>query len=306
MKVIFEKLKSSLVKTKNGFVKQVLEAAGLYQKVSPKLLEKLEEVFLQADIGPGATSKILATLKEKAKNEKLDQPDKIISYLKSEIVNLLNSARTDFSAENNISPRVIMTVGVNGTGKTTSIGKLANYYKQQNKKVLIVACDTFRAAAGEQLEIWANRAKAELVKSMPGSDPAAVAYDGVKAALARKMDIVILDTAGRLHTKINLMEELKKIKRTIAKVCPTAPNEVLLVMDATTGQNGIPQAKLFTEAVGVTGIFLTKLDGTAKGGVVIAIADQLKILVKYVGTGETLEDISEFDSNSFVEALFYA
>jgi fused signal recognition particle receptor len=202
------------------------------------------------------------------------------------------------------NPLIILIVGVNGTGKTTSIAKLAKLYSDQGKKVMVAACDTFRAAALEQLSIWAQRAGVDIVKSQPNQDPASVAFDAVKSALAKKIDVVIVDTAGRLHTKYNLMEELKKIKRVMGKSLEGAPQDVFLVLDATTGQNGISQAKMFDEAVGLTGIILAKLDGTAKGGIVIAIANELKIPVRYVGLGEKIDDLEEFDPKDFVEALF--
>jgi len=236
---------------------------------------------------------------------KTTEPETVLSILKQRIKSILGDSNVSTQTEElSGTPRVIMVVGVNGTGKTTSIAKLAKMYQDQGKKVLLAACDTFRAAAVDQLELWSKRVKADIVSSQPNQDPASVAFDALKAASARKMDLVIADTAGRLHTKYNLMEELKKIKRAMGKSLPGAPHEVLLVIDATTGQNAISQAKIFKEAVEVTGIILAKLDGTAKGGIVIAIASELKIPVKYVGLGEKPEDLELFDSESFVEALF--
>jgi len=224
--------------------------------------------------------------------------------LKTEILSLIKNAHYPAEKKEQPVPNIIMVVGVNGVGKTTTIGKLAARFKQEGRKVLIVAADTFRAAAGEQLTIWAEKSGAQIVKHRDGADPASVAYDGVEAAIARGTDVVLVDTAGRLHTKVNLMEELKKIRRTIAKKLPGAPHEILMILDATTGQNALTQAKLFHEAMGLTSIALTKLDGTAKGGIVIAICDELNIPLEYIGVGEKIDDLQEFDPDQFVEALF--
>jgi fused signal recognition particle receptor len=226
--------------------------------------------------------------------------------LKESLLSVLLSSDKSFSAEADSSslPRVIIVVGVNGVGKTTTIGKLSAHYRRQGKKVLIAAADTFRAAANEQLEVWAGRSGADLLKQEPGADPAAVAFDALHSARSSGTDLLIIDTAGRLHTRVNLMEELKKIRRVLGKVDSTAPHEVLLVLDASTGQNGLQQARQFTSAVGVTGIVLTKLDGTAKGGIVFAIASELRVPVRFIGVGEGVEDLEEFDPNLFVEALF--
>ncbi|MCJ7497636.1 MAG: signal recognition particle-docking protein FtsY, partial [candidate division Zixibacteria bacterium] len=238
-------------------------------------------------------------------DEKIEDPQKITEIIKEEILITLeeSSISTDTLTPDN-KPLIIMIVGVNGTGKTTSVAKLAKKYSDLGKKVLVVACDTFRAGALEQLSIWAQRAGVEIIKSQPNQDPASVAFDAVKSALSRDTDVVIVDTAGRLHTKYNLMEELKKIKRVMGKSLEGAPQEVFLVLDATTGQNGISQAKMFDQAVGLSGIILAKLDETAKGGIVIAIANELKIPVRYIGIGEKIDDLEEFDPKSFVEALF--
>ena len=305
LKFSIEKLKQGLSKTKKSLLGKITEVVGLSKKIDQELLDKLEEVLLKGDVGVQATEKIIQDLKNRVKEEKIEEPQKIIDIMKDEIFNILqNSQISTKTLSQRSKPLIIMIVGVNGTGKTTSIAKLAKLYSDQEKKVMVAACDTFRAAALEQLSIWAQRAGVDIVKSQPNQDPASVAFDAVKSALAKKIDVVIVDTAGRLHTKYNLMEELKKIKRVMGKSLESAPQDVFLVLDATTGQNGISQAKMFDEAVGLTGIILAKLDGTAKGGIVIAIANELKIPVRYVGLGEGIDDLEEFDSKDFVEALF--
>jgi fused signal recognition particle receptor len=270
--------------------------------VDAATLEELEGALLSADVGLSATEEIIATLKKASPDSDLRE------VLKSEVVRLLSLSYTrtptpDTSDPPGPLPWVIVVIGVNGTGKTTTIAKLAKRYKDEGKKVLIAAGDTYRAAAVEQLGVWAQRAGVDLIESRMGQDPAAVAYDAVAGARSRGAEVLIIDTAGRLHTKSNLMEELVKVKRVVAKHNPGFPQEVLLVLDATTGQNAISQAKLFTGAVGVTGIALTKLDGTAKGGIVIAIAKELGIPVKYIGVGEKLDDLADFDPAAFAEAL---
>ncbi len=305
LKFSIEKLKQGLSKTKKSLLGKITEIVGLSKKIDQELLDKLEEVLLKGDVGVNATEKIIQDLKNRVKEEKIEEPQKIIDIMKDEIFNILQNSQTSTKTLSRESkPLIIMIVGVNGTGKTTSIAKLAKLYSDQGKKVMVAACDTFRAAALEQLSIWAQRAGVDIVKSQPNQDPASVAFDAVKSALAKKIDVVIVDTAGRLHTKYNLMEELKKIKRVMGKSLEGAPQDVFLVLDATTGQNGISQAKMFDEAVGLTGIILAKLDGTAKGGIVIAIANELKIPVRYVGLGEKIDDLEEFDPKDFVEALF--
>jgi len=300
-----EKLKQGLSKTKKSLLGKITEVVGLSKKIDQELLDKLEEVLLKGDVGVQATEKIIQDLKNRVKEEKIEEPQKIVDIIKDEIFHILQNSQTSTKMLNQEgNPLIIMIVGVNGTGKTTSIAKLAKRYSDQGKKVMVAACDTFRAAALEQLSIWAQRAGVDIVKSQPNQDPASVAFDAVKSALAKKIDVVIVDTAGRLHTKYNLMEELKKIKRVMGKSLEGAPQEVFLVLDATTGQNGISQAKMFDEAVGLTGIILAKLDGTAKGGIVIAIANELKIPVKYVGLGERIDDLEKFDPKDFVEVLF--
>jgi len=290
-----KKLKDGLSKTRQALGQKIAEVIT-GKKVDAATLEELEGALLSADVGVSATEEIIATLKKASPDSDLRE------VLKQEIVRLLSSAvsTSHFSL---LTPHVVLVVGVNGTGKTTTIAKLAKRYKDEGKKVLIAAGDTYRAAAVEQLGVWARRAGVDLIESRMGQDPAAVAYDAVAGARSRGAEVLIIDTAGRLHTKSNLMEELVKVKRVVAKHDPGFPQEVLLVLDATTGQNAISQAKLFTGAVGVTGIALTKLDGTARGGIVIAIAKELGIPVKYIGVGEKLDDLADFDPSSFAEAL---
>lgn len=304
-KFSIEKLKQGLSKTKKSLLGKITEAIGLSRKIDQELLDQLEEILLKGDVGVKASEKIIQDLKNRVKEEKIEDPQKIIEIIKDEIlITLEESSILTNTLNPDTKPLIIMIVGVNGTGKTTSIAKLAKKYSDLGEKVLVAACDTFRAAALEQLSIWAQRAGVEIIKSQPNQDPASVAFDAVKAALSRDIDVVIVDTAGRLHTKYNLMEELKKIKRVMGKSLEGAPQEVFLVLDATTGQNGISQAKMFDQAVGLSGIILAKLDGTAKGGIVIAIANELKIPVRYIGIGEKIDDLEEFDPKSFVEALF--
>lgn len=267
---------------------------------------ELEELLVSADVGVETTGKLLSKVKQRVKTERSVDISRVRDALKEEMVSLLRvpQAANFPTCGNGSSPEVILVVGVNGSGKTTSIAKLAYGFTSQGKRVVLAAADTFRAAAIEQLKHWGDRIGAEVIAHRPGGDPGAVAYDAVQAGYSRHAHAVIIDTAGRLHTKFNLMEELKKIKRVVAKHDASAPHQVLLVMDATTGQNGLVQAKYFTEAVDVTGIFLAKLDGTAKGGIVFAICDQLNIPIRYIGTGEKLEDMAPFDAEVFVDAIF--
>ncbi len=302
MKFSLEKLKSGLFKTNANLLGKITQAVGLHRKIDQELLDELEEILIKSDVGPSTTSKIIEGLKKEAVSRKIDDSEKVIGLLKDQVTSIL--AASEISNDGMASPQVIMMVGVNGTGKTTSIAKLSKDYKEQGKKVLVAACDTFRAAAGEQLSIWAERVGVELVGSIPNQDPAAVAFDAIKAACSRGFDVVIVDTAGRLHTKVNLMEELKKIKRVMGKALAGAPHEILLVIDATTGQNGLSQVRMFQDTVGITGIFLTKLDGTAKGGIMIAITDEFKVPVKYIGLGEKPDDFQRFDPAQFAQALF--
>lgn len=297
MKTFFDRLKTGLVRTHNSLMNKI-DAVFSSGAARQEILEMLEEALITADIGMNVSSKMLEGLKEKSWTKDINE---LKGYLKDEIFNILKGCQS--SLELNKKPFVIMAVGVNGVGKTTTIGKLAAKFKADGKDCLLAAGDTFRAAAIEQLEIWTKRADCDLIKQSHGGDPAAVAFDAVKAAISRDVDILIIDTAGRLHTKTNLMDELKKIKRIINREISDAPHEILLVLDASTGQNALNQARMFNEAVGVTGIALTKLDGTAKGGIVVAIADELKIPIRWIGVGEAVEDLHEFDAKEFAEAL---
>ena len=301
-KGIFSKLKKGLSKTRDILTTDINEFFSENKKIDDDLLEELEELLVTSDLGVENAMKIMETLTARAK--KLETADELKDLLKKELAALFpDAAEERDKAEQMPKPYVIMMVGVNGTGKTTTLGKMAMKYKSQGKSVLIGASDTFRAAAVEQLEIWANRAGASFVRHREGADPAAVAFDAVEAATARGIDVVLIDTAGRLHTQKNLMEELKKIKRSIGKRLNGAPHEVLMVLDATTGQNAISQAELFHQAVGITDLAVTKLDGSAKGGVVASVAHRMKLPVKYVGVGEGIEDLQDFDPHLFVNAL---
>jgi len=297
----FKRLKNGLSKTRKVLTTDIDELFTGKVKVDDDMLEDLEELLITADIGVQTTMDIVDRLRKKA--PRISGPEDLKEILKDEIRTRLH-IEADDSRNTTAKPHVIMVIGVNGVGKTTTIGKLAAKAKAAGRQVLIAAADTFRAAAIEQLTIWAQRADADIVKHKENSDPAAVAYDSVEAALARGKDLVIIDTAGRLHTKVNLMEELKKIKRSVSKKLPDAPHETLLVLDATTGQNALSQAKLFNEAMDITGLALTKLDGTAKGGIVVAISSNLNIPLQYVGVGEQIDDLQPFDPEKFVDALF--
>ncbi|MBI4847580.1 MAG: signal recognition particle-docking protein FtsY [Nitrospirae bacterium] len=297
----FDKLKQGLAKTRKALIENT-EALFRGRAVDESLLEDLEEVLIMADVGPQAAASITGALREKVKQGKSFNSNGLKGALKEEIRAMLKTGASIMCAGE--KPYVILTIGVNGVGKTTTIGKLARRFTDQGFSVTLAAGDTFRAAAIEQLEIWAQRAGAQIVKHRSGADPAAVAFDAIASAKAKNIDVVIIDTAGRLHTKSNLMEELKKVKRVISKEIPSAPHEVLLVVDATSGQNAINQAKIFNETIGVTGIALTKLDGTAKGGIVLAINKELNIPVKLIGVGEAVEDLQDFNPAEFVDALF--
>jgi fused signal recognition particle receptor len=279
------------------------KAMSLFDRssIDKEVWEELEELLISADVGVATTEKLITTIKQRASAEKLDGSS-VRSILKEEMVKILN-VPTHVTAKNNTPPEVILVVGVNGSGKTTSIAKFAYKLKKDGQNVLLAAADTFRAAAIDQLKKQGERVGVDVIAHQPGADPGAVVYDALQAAKNRGVDILIIDTAGRLHTKFNLMEELKKVRRVAAKLDASAPHQVILVLDATTGQNGLTQAKYFTEAVGVTGIFIAKLDGTAKGGIVLAICDELKVPIQYIGVGEGLEDMVTFDAASFVEAL---
>ncbi len=303
------KLKEGLAKTREGIFGKVARLVASKTSIDDDLLEQLEEILIGADVGAGTALEIIGALKKRVKSEGYTDPLQLTGLLKEEIRKEFirgDGAEADAFALPAARPYVIMVVGINGVGKTTTIGKLAYEYVRTGKKVVIAAADTFRAAANEQLEIWAARAGADIIQQQPGSDPAAVAFDSVRSAEAHGADVVIVDTAGRLHTKVNLMEELKKIKRVLQKQSPGVPHEVLLVLDASTGQNGLQQAKQFSAAVGITGLVLTKLDGTAKGGIVLAISKALDIPVRFIGVGEKLGDLQPFDPQAFVDALFPA
>ena len=300
----FTRLKEKMSKTRQGFVRQMDELLLGKRKIDDELLEELEEILVMSDMGVATVQEIFDEVRLKVKRHELQDPQALKDAIKELIKAKLNQPASELTFNNPNGPFVVLVVGVNGVGKTTTIAKLAHYLKQQGKKVMLVAADTFRAAAIEQLEIWGKRLDVPVIKHSPNSDPSAVAYDGMEAALKRGIDVVIVDTAGRLHTKVNLMEELKKIRRVIGKKIPDAPHEVLLVLDATTGQNALSQAKLFNEATNITGIALTKLDGTAKGGIVVSIVNELQIPVRFIGIGEKMEDLRPFDPEEFVEALF--
>jgi len=273
--------------------------------IDEDLLDELEGLLFSADLGVRTSSQLIEGVQQGLKRGDLREPDKVKDFIKQEIFRILKSGERPLSIDfSQTKPFIFMVAGVNGVGKTTTIAKIAHQYSSQGKKVLIGAADTFRAAAVEQLEVWANRVGADLIRQSKGTDPSAVAFDSIHAAKARNIDLVFIDTAGRLHTKVNLMEELKKVKRIIGRECPGAPHEILLVLDATTGQNAISQAKLFKEAIGVTGIALTKLDGTAKGGIIIGITEELNIPIRYIGVGEGMDDLKEFNASEFVQALF--
>lgn len=301
----FEKLKKGLVKTHDNIFSKVDKLVYGKSKIDEDFIDNLEEILLGADIGVETTDIIIKDLKKRVKDEKFERIDELNNLLKDELRKIFldsgNNSKSFFFVEK--KPHVIVVVGVNGVGKTTSIGKLAHNYKNAGYTVLIGAADTFRAAANEQLETWAARAGVEIIQLQQGSDPGAVVFNTINSALAKKHDIVIIDTAGRLHNKINLMEELKKIKRVTEKIIPGSPHDVFLVIDATTGQNGLNQAKQFSEVIGVTGIILTKLDGTAKGGIVARINKELKIPVRFIGVGEQIDDLQVFDPKMFVDAL---
>jgi len=298
----FDKLKSGLSRTRDQLVANIENIVLGKKKIDDQLLEELEEVMILSDLGVETTRGIISRVQEKVKRKELEDADLLKAEIKEQIRDILVRDAGTLRGGNSLA--VYMVVGVNGTGKTTTIGKMAAQLKADGKKVLLAAADTFRAAASEQLVLWGDRSGCDVIRHKSGADPGAVVFDAIAAARAREMDILIVDTAGRLHTKTNLMEELKKVNRVVERELPGEPREVLLVLDATTGQNALFQAKLFNQAVGVTGIVLTKLDGTAKGGIVVAIAAELGIPVKMVGVGEQIDDLQSFDPNEFVEALF--
>jgi fused signal recognition particle receptor len=299
----FEKFKKGLAKTKEVFTAPLKKIFSVFRTLDEATLAEIEEVLITADFGVDATAKIMDALRLAYKKREIETTDKVLDFLKKDLKKRLTEKGNDihWAAQ---PPTVILVCGVNGVGKTTSIAKIARYFTSQGKKVMLCASDTFRAAAVDQLSIWAERLGIDIVKHKMGADPAAVVFDATDAAVARKADILLIDTAGRLQTKENLMKELTKIRNVATKKIPGAPHEVLLVLDATTGQNAISQAEHFKAATSVTGLFLAKLDGTAKGGIVVAIKDKLDIPVKFVGTGETPDDVARFDADEFVEALF--
>lgn len=296
-----KRLKAGLTKTRDILNTDIEDLFSRKKKIDEDMLEELEELLITSDIGVQTTMDLMEIITKKA--PKIESPQVLKEILKQELLALLKDTNTA-PAPKTGKPHVVMVVGVNGVGKTTTIGKLAARATEKGERVLIAAADTFRAAAIEQLTIWAQRSGADIIKHKADADPAAVAYDSMEAAVARNVDTVYVDTAGRLHTKVNLMEELKKIKRTIAKKIPDAPHEVLLVLDATTGQNALSQAKLFHEAIGVSGLALTKLDGTAKGGIVFSINQALNIPLQFIGVGESIDDLQPFDPERFADALF--
>jgi fused signal recognition particle receptor len=297
-------LKERLTKTRQGLLRKIDRLLSGRQVIDAKLFDDLEEVLISGDLGVQTTTAIMRTLQELVADQRLRQPMEIRAYLKQSLLDILQVTSQELCTEVIQPPAVILMIGVNGVGKTTTIAKLAYQLKHQGKVVLLAAADTFRAAAIEQLQEWADRVGVEVIKHGAGADPAAVVYDSIQAAKARRVDVLIIDTAGRLHTKVNLMEECKKIKRVIAREHDGAPQEILLVLDATVGQNGIAQAKQFHQALGLTGLVITKLDGTAKGGIVVSIVNELTIPVKLIGVGEKLPDLQPFDPITFTEALF--
>jgi fused signal recognition particle receptor len=303
---VFEKIKAAVKQTKENFTEQIQDLVEGQKEIDADMLEQLEAIMIGADIGVSTTNDILKSIKDRMSRKTLQDPKELRGAIKEELRKILNVnyAPPKQVAEGN--PFVILIVGVNGVGKTTTIGKLANRFQTDSKKVMLCAADTFRAAAIEQLEIWANRANVPIVKQKPNADPSAVLFDALQSAKAKGIDYVIVDTAGRLHTKHNLMAELEKMTRIAKREVPGAPHEVLLIIDATTGQNGLTQAREFTKSAGVTGLVLTKLDGTAKGGVVTAIAKELKLPIRFVGVGEKMDDLIEFSADDFVESLFAA
>jgi len=298
------RLKQGLTKTHKAVTRKIEEATIGRREISEDVLDNLEEALVTSDLGITTVDQLMSTIRWHIKRKELNDSDKIKDSLRAAILEILAKTEQPLSIQPEKKPFTILTIGVNGTGKTTTIAKLAQIFKQQSYSVMLAAADTFRAAAAEQLEIWGQRTGCEVIKHASGADPSAVAFDALQAAKARSVDILIIDTAGRLHTKAPLMEELKKIERIISREHSGAPHETLLVLDATTGQNAISQAKLFSEALQVTGIALTKLDGTAKGGVIVGIADTLHIPIRYIGVGEQAEDLRPFKAQEFVDALF--
>ena len=300
----FSKLKAAVASTKNNLVAKIEDVVKGKKVIDAELLDDLEAVLIGADIGAQTTSEILEKIRGQVNRKQVNDPDELRTLIKGELRQIIEASNQAAKPGTAIGTQVLMVVGVNGVGKTTTIGKLANLHTQEGKKVLVCAADTFRAAAIEQLEVWGQRAGVAVIRQKTGADPSAVLFDAIAAAKSRGIDILIVDTAGRLHTKNNLMAELEKMKRIAGREIAGAPHEVLLVIDATTGQNGLPQAREFTRTAGVTGIILTKLDGTAKGGIVIPISRELKIPIRYVGVGEKVDDLVEFSAEQYIESLF--
>lgn len=300
----FDRMKQAVTRTRENLADRIEAVVSIGKEIDRSTLDDLEATLISADLGTSTTQQVLTNLRDKADRRQIKDVQELKRLLKEELLAILNSANKQPVQKVDGSPEVILVVGVNGTGKTTTIGKLSQVFRSQGKNVLLCAADTFRAAAIEQLEIWGQRTGTEVIRTKPGGDPSAVLFDALQAAVARKTDYVIVDTAGRLHTKSSLMAELEKMRRTAQRIIPGSPHETLLVMDATTGQNGLQQARLFTESAGVTGIVLTKLDGTAKGGVVVAICRELGLPVRFVGVGEKAGDLLPFDPKEFVDSLF--
>jgi fused signal recognition particle receptor len=299
----FDRMKQAVTRTRENLAERIEDVVSIGKEIDRNTLDDLEGTLLSADLGSATTQQVLTSLREKADRKQIKDVQELKRLLKVELLAILNSSNQR-PLQKVDGPEVILVVGVNGTGKTTTIGKLSQVFRSQGKNVLLCAADTFRAAAIDQLEIWGQRTGTEVIKTKPGGDPAAVLFDALQAAVARKVDYVVVDTAGRLHTKTSLMAELEKMRRTAQRIIPGAPHETLLVMDATTGQNGLQQARMFTESAGVTGIVLTKLDGTAKGGVVVAISRELGLPVRFVGVGEKAGDLLPFNPKDFVDSLF--
>ncbi len=300
---IYERFEKAVAKTRTQLVDRLDDIFQGKKEIDEDLLEELEMVLITADIGVRTTDEILSAVRDELSRDELKDPSELKAHLAKHMANILDRAAKSQPVVE-AKPQVVLVVGVNGTGKTTTIGKLAYQFKSEGKSVLLCAADTFRAAAIEQLEVWGKRTDTEVIRQQTGSDPSAVLFDALQAAKARDVDVVIVDTAGRLHNKAGLMAELEKMKRTAARLVDGSPHEVLLVIDAITGQNGLEQARQFTQTAGVTGVVLSKLDGTAKGGIVVAIAGELKLPIRYIGVGEQLEDLEKFDSETFVRALF--
>jgi len=300
---LLDRLKAGIQKTRAGLVERLEDTLAGRKEIDAGLLEELEHTLISADVGVRTATEILERIRQRVDRSLVGDAQELRSLIREHLLEVLQGAERPLArvAE---PPAVVLVVGVNGTGKTTTIGKLANLYKSEGRSVLLCAADTFRAAAIEQLEIWSQRVGVDLIRQQPGSDPSAVLFDALQAAQARRVDYLIVDTAGRLHTKVNLMAELEKMRRTASRLAPDAPHEVLLVLDATTGQNGLEQARRFTESSGVTGMVITKLDGTAKGGIAIAISRELNLPIRYIGVGEQVGDLLPFDPEQFIASLF--